>query len=94
MNGMHRYRDVLRGREFISVEIAQGRFGLLNEEAGAWMAAIRTMRRRWQHILTTPQDTAVGGEWLGVYTKNNAHVPSTIFQAKKNFEPRLGLGKH
>jgi hypothetical protein len=89
---LRKYRDIMRGNGFISTEEVQGRFRLKPEERGAWEPATRTMSRRWQVILSTPQNRTTGGEWLGIFSHPDSLTPAVVVQATEAFTPKLGVG--
>jgi hypothetical protein len=90
--GMQKYHDILdSNKRFITVEVAQRRFGLQIEEAGAWNAAVRIMSQAWQLILMIPHGRAFGGKWVGIYANMEAAALRAVVRARKNFEPWLGL---
>jgi hypothetical protein len=86
--GMRKYRDIMTGRSnFIAADEAQRRFGLQEEERGAWNATVRMMSLTWQMILAAPQGRATGGEWVGIYANSTAAAPTIVIQT----EERLNL---
>jgi hypothetical protein len=90
--GLRKYNDAMQENRFITTEEAQDRFGLKLEERGAWEAATRAMRRRWQVIMESHQGWTTYGEWIGIFSESNSTLPDVVVQTKENFTPRLGTG--
>jgi hypothetical protein len=92
--GLRKYRDIMRGAGFITADEVQERFGLKQEESGAWEAAVRTMTRRWRVILTSPPGRTYEGEWVGIYHRQNSTSPLMVAQTNEAFTPKIGTGTY
>ena len=90
--GPQKYSDIMRGSGFIPTHEIQHCFGLKQEEREAWEAVVQVMTRRWQAILSMPQQWTSGGEWVGIYQGHNTATLSIVVQTKEAFMLKLGVG--
>ena len=91
--GLKKYKDVWVQGRFMSAIEAQLRYGLLEQEYGAWEAAVRQLRTTWQDILC-PQQGPIFGDWMAVFSDNFTDIPSLVCHTRDSFHPYAGPGLH
>jgi hypothetical protein len=88
--GLRRYRDAWQEGQFISAAEARRKYGLKQEEEGAWSTVVPNMTRAWHNILSKPHTLAKEGDWLGIYLDSRSLQPKYVVQAREGFTPRMG----
>nr|PNR58098.1 hypothetical protein PHYPA_005093 [Physcomitrium patens] len=78
--GLQCIRDARRSNVFLTAQDAAEVFGLKQEEAPAWNAAIIRLKSHWGALLTSHFLPAVRGEWVGCYLSSADPFPFVVWQ--------------
>lgn len=85
--GLQKVGDVWNGSRFLSQMEVAARFGLRDEEAGAWAAATNSIQRIWGSLVTLVFPPPRVGEWIGCFRSAIDPHPELVLQ----FRTSLGL---
>ena len=89
-HGLKCYRDIWRGRRFLTPPEAQEKFGLLPPEFPVWSVVVAHLDSMWENLIRTSPRKLTYGEWMAIYGDAGDLLPIVVCRAEEDFQPVVG----